>query len=61
MLLTVQLCRIAIVGLAAIAAITASTEPQLPELLAVQHYIQVVVVEVVIAKVPFSGLFGSRK
>ena len=26
-----------------------------------QHYIQVVVVEVVIAKVPFSVLFGSRK
>ena len=29
--------------------------------LGAQHYIQVVVVEVVIAKVPFSGLFGSRK
>ena len=27
----------------------------------IQHYIQVVVVEVVVAKVPFSGLFGSRK
>ena len=32
MLLTVQLCRIAILGLAAITAITAITEPQLPEL-----------------------------
>ena len=27
----------------------------------VQHYIQVVVVEVVIAKVPFSVLFGSKQ
>ena len=39
----------------------ALSRPRAPSPASAQHYIQVVVVEVVIAKVPFSGLFGSRK